>query len=302
VHPNSVDLYAGLYGLVPVPESFKLGHGVVISRTYAHLFAPFTMAFSPAAPGKPHPGPWKSAKGGLAIDLSAQLFLPATTRLHQLNRVNTVWWIVALLRLHASTSISVPVISSDSFASIPSIEHEPQLWPMEIHTPRLFPEDPQGRPVNDSELEWLRDNWYEGTALLDNEDFSDAFQAIDSSLWNHTPVLALLAVWGALERLFSPSNTELSFRVSANIAAFLEPTGRARYALFKKIKGLYDSRSKAAHGSGEVDLGPYADTYLIARRALVKMIETRHVPDKKELEANLFGDPVGITLGPSSEQ
>jgi len=302
VHPNSIDLYAGLYGLFPVPESFELGHGVVISRTYAHLFAPFTLAFSPAAPGKPHPGPWKTAKGGLALDITAQLFLPATTSIRQLNRLNTVWWLVALLRLHASTSIAVPVISSDSFASTPHIKHEPQFWPMEIHTPRLFPEDPKGQSVDTLELQWLGDNWHEAAALLENEDFSGAFQSVDASLWSHTPVLGLVGVWGALERLFSPSVAELSFRVSANIAAFLEAPGRARYALFKKVKGLYDSRSKAAHGSGEDDLAPYAETYSIARRALLKMIEARHVPSKKELEANLFGDLIGITPGPTVEQ
>ena len=104
------------------------------------------------------------------------------------------------------------------------------------------------------------------------------------------------------ERLFSPSHVELSFRVSANIAAYLEPPGRGRYICFKKIKALYDSRSKAAHGSGEADLMPYAETYAIARRVLLKMIEDRHVPDRKELEAGLFGDPVGLSPGPPLEQ
>jgi len=257
MHPNSVDLYAGLYGLVPVPETFDLGHGAVISRTYAHFFAPFMMAFSPAPPGKHHPGPWKPAKGGLALDITAEVFLPATTSIPQLDRVNTVWWIVALMRLHATTSVSVPVISSERFASIPSVQQEPQLWPMEIHTPRLFPEGSTACSVEITELEWLRDHWYEAAALLRKEDFSLAFRAVDSSVWNHTPSLALVAVWGALERLFSPSNVELSFRVSANIAAYLAPPGRERYALFKKVKGLYDSRSKAAHGSGGADLLPY---------------------------------------------
>src|SRR5439155_6948458 len=127
-----------------------------------------------------------------------------------------------------------------------------------------------------------------------NGDFMEAFQAIDASIWNNNPVVALVAVWGALERLFSPSTAELSFRVSANIAAFLESPGTARHTLFEKVKRLYDSRSKAAHGSGNADLAPYAETSSLARRIITKMIETRHVPDKKELEANLFGAPVGI--------
>ena len=302
MHPNQVDVYAGLYGLALVPESFDLGHGAVISRTYAHFMAPFMMAFAPAPPRKPHPGPWKAAKGGIYIDITAELFFPAITSIQQLDRMNTVWWIVALMRLHANNAISVPIISSERFASIPAIEQEPHLWPMEIHTPRLFPEGSDARSMDIPELEWLRDNWYEAATLLSKEDFSLAFQAVDSSIWNHSPALGLVAVWGALESLFSPSHVELSFRVSANIAAYLEPPGRGRYACFKKIKGLYDSRSKAAHGAGVDHLMPYAETYAIARRVLLKMIAARHVPDKKELEAGLFGDPVGISPGPPSEQ
>ena len=116
-----------------------------------------------------------------------------------------------------------------------------------------------------------RDNWYEAAVLLSKEDFNFAVQAVDFSIWNHTAALALVAVWGAIERLFSPSNQELSFRVAANIASFLEPAGRERYACFKKVKALYDSRSKAAHGAGEADMMPYAESYAIARRVILKM-------------------------------
>ncbi len=149
------------------------------------------------------------------------------------------------MRLLMTTSISAPVLSSERFSSIPTIRQEPHLWPMEIHTPRIFPEGSDARSVGVVELEWLRDNWHEAAVLLGKEDFNVAFQAIDSSVWNHSPALALVAVWGALERLFSPSTSELKFRVSASIAAHLEPAGRERYACFKKIKSLYDSRSKA---------------------------------------------------------
>jgi Apea-like HEPN len=302
MHPNSVDLYAGLYGAVLVPETFNLGHGAFISQTYAHFMAPFMMAFAPAPKGMHHPAPWKAAKGGIYLDITTELHLPATTSIPQLDRMSTVWWIVALMRLGITTSISVPVISSERFSSIPVIQQEPQLWPMEIHTPRIFLENSDAKSVSVAELEWLRDNWYEAAVLLSSEDFNLAFQAVDSSVWNHSPQLALVAVWGALERLFSPSTSELSFRVSASIASYLEPPGRERYKCFKKVKSLYDSRSKAAHGSGAPDLMPYAETYGIARRVLLRMIRARHVPNKKELEANLFGDPIGVTQGPADEQ
>jgi hypothetical protein len=296
MHPNSVDLYAGLSGIVLIPEVFELGHGAVLSRTYAHLMAPFMMAFAPAIPGKPHPAPWKPTRGdGLAIDITTELFLPATTRLPQLDRVSTIWWMVALLRLKATTNINVPVISSERFASVSSIQQEPYLWPLEIHTPRLFPEGTAAaRSVGLHDLEWVRDNWERSCELLSKEDFIVSFETVDSSIWNQSPSVALVGIWGALERLFSPAHVELSFRVSANIASYLEPPGRERYACFKKVKALYNDRSKAAHGSPTAELMPYVDTYAIARRVLIKMIETRHVPNKDELEGNLFGDSTGI--------
>ena len=302
MNPDLYDLYGGISGVNLIPERFDLGDGVVISQTYAHFMAPFLMAFSEAAPGKHHPTPWKAAKGGIAIDIGAELYLPMTLRLDYIDRFNTIWWLIALLRLRGSTSAFIPVVSSEKFSTIPSIKQEPVLWPIEIHTQRLTPDPDVSRGVSVTELEWIASHWKAASVLLTNEDFSVSFQAIDFSIWSGNPALALVAVWGALERLFSTSTQELSFRVSANVAAYLEKPGRERYKCFKQVKSLYDQRSRAAHGDGVKDQKPYAETYSIARRVLLKMIEARHVPDKKELEANLFGDDVGITTGPTAAQ
>jgi hypothetical protein len=302
MNPELQDLYAGLSDVVLLPERFELGQGVIISQTYAHLMAPFIMAFAPAAPGKPHPSPWKPAGEGFHIDITAELYLPAACHLVSLDRLNTVWWIAALLRLKATALLYVPVISSERFSSIPAIEQEPELFPLEIFTHRIPPEHQLNPRLGTSELEWLKAHWQESSILLDNEQFSNAIQAVDLSIWGRSPTLALVAVWGALEHLFSTSNQELSFRVSANIASYLEPPGRGRYKCFRHIRGLYDHRSKAAHGDNtarSADATPYVETFAIARRVLLKMVESRHIPDKKELEANLFGDEIGV-VGTSS--
>ena len=137
--PELTDLYAGLSGVSLVPSRFDLGHGILISQTYAHFMAPFLMAFAPPAPGKHHPGPWKSARGGLGIDITAELFLPLSYRSEHLDRLNTIWWIVSLLRLRVGASVFVPVVSSERLSSIPSIAQEPELLPIEIHFQRLVP-------------------------------------------------------------------------------------------------------------------------------------------------------------------
>lgn len=283
------DIYGGLSGLVLEPQQFELGQGIVLSRTYAHLMGHYIMAFAPASPGEHHPGPWKPANGGPAVNIEAELFVPATCRVEHLDNLNTIWWIVALLRLKASTTISVPVVSSDPFSNIPKIKHEPHLGTMETPRLPLRAEPTQNQLVGSTALEWIKHHWEKGSTLLSNEHFLTAFSAIDSSIWNSSPALGLVSLWGGLERLFGAPTQELSFRLSANIAAYLESPGAKRYELFRHVKGLYDHRSRAAHGETAHDIAPFQDTHTIARRVVLKIIETHHVPGKKELEALLFG-------------
>lgn len=140
-----------------------------------------------------------------------------------------------------------------------------------------------------TELEWIKSHWEPASSLLFNTDFFTAFDAIDFSKWHAGPQVGLLALWGALERLFSPSAQELRFRVSANIASYLEERGPERLSLFKRITKLYDRRSAAAHGSGDSDIIPYQETYAIARKVVLRMIETRQVPSRDDQEAIMFG-------------
>jgi hypothetical protein len=61
----------------------------------------------------------------------------------------------------------------------------------------------------------------------------------------------------------------------------------------KVIAKLYDSRSSAAHGREDKKSDSLQDTYAVAKRAVVKMIEQNRVPTHTELEAKLFGaDPL----------
>jgi hypothetical protein len=287
--PDSLDLYGGLSGLSLEPNHFELGQGLVVSVTYAHLLSHFVMAFAPAPPGKPHPGPWKPATGsGAEIDVTAELFVPRTCNYRYFDNLNLIWWIVALLRLRAATSIYVPVVSSHSFSTILSIQEQPLLRTMEVRGLPLRAEEQVNSRVGIQELEWVKAHWQPASALLSDRDFHTAFDAVDFSKWHSSPQLGLLALWGALELLFSPSAQELRFRVSANIASYLENRGPERQTLFKRITKPYDLRSAAAHGTGEFDIAPYQETYAIARRVLLRMIETTHVPTKAEQESSLF--------------
>ena len=95
-------------------------------------------------------------------------------------------------------------------------------------------------------------------------------------------------MWGALERLFSTSAAELKYRVCTNIAAFLEPPSNERYLMFKQLTKLYDDRSAAAHGSPMKSPTAYMDSFHIALRAILRIVELGQVPTKEDLERELL--------------
>jgi hypothetical protein len=150
-----------------------------------------------------------------------------------------------------------------------------------------------GHRVTSEHLEWIRQHWVDaGHMMQENSQFGLTMAAFDNCSFGRNPELALLQLWGALEALFSPGRDELRFRISANIATFLEPPGTERYSLQKKVAKLYNSRSAAAHGRAKNVEDALIATYAVTRRVLLTSIEQNHVPSLKELESKLFGSGI----------
>ena len=288
---NEIDLYAGIAGASVEVNSFHFGEGIVLSKTFAHLMAPFLMAFAPAELGKHHPAPWKAAQGGFGFDVLAQLKVPTKFNPPRwFDHFNTAWWFAALLRLRATPLISVPVIASEPFSKAPEIEHDIQFWPIEAEPRRLILDRAPATRVSESVLVWVGDHWREGGVLMhESEEFNLLMQAFDQSLFARSVKLALLSLWGALEAVFSPGRNELRFCVTAFIATFLEPAGENRQSLQRKLTKLYDSRSAAAHGRSESLLEPLLETYAITKCIVTKILEENRVPTPLQLENQLFG-------------
>ena len=289
---DNSEIYAGIAGAELPVENFAFGSGVVVRKTYAHVMAPYLAAFAPAPPGQPHPPPWKAVSGGFGVDVKAELHIPlAFQPAGWFDRLNTVWWLVALMRFKGASLATVPVVADTPFASIPETEEEPHFLPIETEPHRLLPVASPPETLDTSCLGWIRDHRRSAGSLMnENEAFNSAFQAIDQSTRSRSTSLALVMLWGALERLFSPSKQELTFRVSATIASYLEPPGLPRRELYRSAKKLYVARSAAAHGAPGADHEAFVDTYRLLQRALGRMIERHHVPNTDELESFLFGE------------
>jgi hypothetical protein len=202
----------------------------------------------------------------------------------------TIWWIVALIRLAKAPFMSVPVLSDHPFQSVPNIEDDPTLQPFEIEGRIFQASEPSNRILEESTLSWIKEKWISAGQLLNtNPKFYTALKAFDSAMVRGRTSASLLALWGGLEQLFAPSAGELRFRVASLLASYLEPHGSPRLDLYKLILKLYNQRSVAAHTAQEIDTGPLLHTYVLMRNARVRMINDNRVPVQADLEALLFG-------------
>ena len=98
----------------------------------------------------------------------------------------------------------------------------------------------------------------------------------------------MISLWAALESLFNVDN-ETTFKVSSYVAAYLKPYGHERHKLHLECKKLYHSRCGAAHSNKHTEPQDLLTTTQILREVLVKVIESKKVPDRESLDKLLFG-------------
>ena len=277
----------GVSGVSTDLEHFSLADGITLRRTFAHLMSVNLMAFAPAKAGQPHSTPWKAAKGGFGYDIEIEIIVQrAAAEDLRLTMEDTIWLIAALIRLEHPYA-SIPVLSSRSFSLLASSKEEAELTPFEFEI-RLF--SPAEKPtLSQEDLAWIKQKLKAVARMLNtNPSFRAALRALDQANIHGRNSASLLATWGALEEIFSPSRNELRFRVSAYLASYLEDPGEARLNLHKELLKLYDRRSEAAHGAKTADITPLVQSFVILRNAIVKMIDNESIPSHKELDQMLF--------------
>jgi hypothetical protein len=282
--------FVGLAGVTLPIDSFDLGEGVTIRRTFAHVFAPYLAAFKRPKPGQAHPAPWKAlAGGGLGADIEVELCMPPGLKLFEHHGMKTAWWFVALLRLRAARGMMAPVVGTGPLAS--AADGNCDLFPLELTRRSVLVHSSTPVALNLDALAWVKEHWRTGGQLArENEALLVAVDAADNSFFAHAVPLGLMLLWGALERLFAPQSSEKRFRVSAAIAAFLRSPGPERLELFRNVQKLYVARSGAAHGSRSTATPQvFLDTYSVLSQALLKIITENKVPTPEETDARLFG-------------
>ncbi|MCX6674358.1 MAG: HEPN domain-containing protein [Methanothrix sp.] len=81
-----------------------------------------------------------------------------------------------------------------------------------------------------------------------------AFESFEFSYHTHRHAMAFLSLMTALEILFNPGRTELTYRISRNIAVLLGKDRDDSDAIFEGMKKLYSKRSALTHAGNSRDL------------------------------------------------
>ena len=188
------------------------------------------------------------------MDVEIEIALRQGTRPTGFDRLNTMWWILALLRLSSGAPVKLPVVSDVSFSTIADGPIEPSLWPIET-------------------LE-----------LMDDPAFGRAFQTFDAAIWAHTAGSALVTIWAALETLIQPGKQQITKRLASSLAALLEPPGPKRNRLFGRAKSLYEARGGSAHASRSPEAQQLLSSFEIGRQSFMSCIDRRALPKAAELQ------------------
>lgn len=293
---NTTDLYAGFTNLKLLPEweAYELGEGLVLRPTFAHLMSSHTMAFEPPeAPGKHHPAPWQATSQFESFDVWTELLIPGSYKPPKgLSHFDVARTITIMMRLFCDPKIRFLVESTHSLSVISTVPAK-EMTIIPIEASRQFIELDLAKldPASSADrLFWVRNKWQNAVALMaSHADFRLAMEAFELSTFIPHHALTLVSLWGALEALFSPSTSELRFRVSILIASYIYSPGQQRADLQREIFELYDKRSAAAHGKPKHNTDHLMQTFNILQRVLTRMIDEKAVPSKVALNNMLLG-------------
>lgn len=202
---------------------------------------------------------------------------------------NLGWWIISAIRCRTLADLLVPAVANVSWDAIPAV----QAGSCEV---QLLEDVPNARrigavvTVSSESLDWIQQHLKAWIDLMERPAFR---LAVDSLTTHHQQAnlrMSAASLWAGFEALFGISS-ELRFRLSALAASYLEDPGPRRLALYRRIKTLYDYRSKAVHGSATTDAlleDHILEVREILSRLMCRMTETGAFPSSDDFEVRLF--------------
>jgi hypothetical protein len=124
------------------------------------------------------------------------------------------------------------------------------------------------------------------TKLLEIDRFRFAASIAGTVYVHPNASVQVASIFSAIEALIDADN-ELRFRISMTIAKLLANGAEERAELFRKMKKLYDGRSKCVHGGGlsREKVIKCRDTSLeILRQLIIFLVIRNELPNRQRLE------------------
>ncbi len=166
--------------------------------------------------------------------------------------LNLGWWIVSALRVRTCAEMLVVGVSDHSWSTIAAIENRTCHIQLLEDYPKAHKFE-RTRIITNEDVAWVATYLVPFVQLLEKTDFRLAVDSfcLHNQLANRRAAATIL--WSGIEALFH-INTELRFRLAACIAATLEDRGAGRTDCYRRIKRLYDFRSRLVHGADAADV------------------------------------------------
>lgn len=203
---------------------------------------------------------------------------------------NLAWWIVSALRARTCAEVLVIAVSDHSWSTIAGIDDQTcHVQLLEDHPSAHRFE--QVRTITEEDLKWIRVHLLSFGELLENAQFRLAVDSLCSHHQMPSKRMAATMLWSGVEALFA-TTAELRFRLAASIAATLEDRGQQRIDCYRRVKRLYDFRSRLVHGAAASDEA-ITEHVIEVRKLLSRLIcrytEAGGIHDEGRLEELLFG-------------
>jgi hypothetical protein len=199
------------------------------------------------------------------------------------------WTLVAAIRVRTLAEVIVPAVADHSWSTIAAITNN-------TCDARLLEDVPMARsfgtnqPLRLADLQWIDTHFMDIQKLSRIPRFMTAVEALTTHHHHASHRVMSALLWTGIESLFQV-NAELRFRLAALIALKLEARGPRCLTLFRRIKALYDVRSKVVHGA-EVDDDKLVDHVLEVRKLLSRLvcafIVDGYMPSPADLDGLIF--------------
>lgn len=201
------------------------------------------------------------------------------------SNMNLGWWIISALRTRSQVDILVPAVADVSWDVIPAVEADACRIQLLEDVPAARRLDVR-TAVSADALDWVDAQLKSWINLLERPAFRLAVDAMTTHHHHANLRMSAAALWSGFEALFG-INSELRFRLALLAAAYLEDRGPERVSLYRRIKKLYDYRSKAVHGGATTDemlVDHIIEVRCLLSRLLCRMTEQCSQPSIDEFE------------------